>query len=844
MASLWRGRVSLLGRVYVLVAVLLVLLGAVSVGTFVFRQRDEAVTIRLTTEVVPTQIAVSRLTASYSDQSSAVRGFLTTGDPTFLGAYRIRTSETANFEAIINQHMSSSPRVMSSLDDVHRAARVWREESVRPMLEQVRSQEPSAPSPADTRTSHQRFEALRAELSNLQQRINEIAVSETAAATAARTAANWLTWTAVAASLVVAAGALLFLRRSLTRPLRTFVSQVNQVTEGDLDRPVGVVEPPELNRVARAVETMRRRVLDETSRREQVQQDLARREAAERRRTEQDYATVVAALDEGVIVVGAAGAIEAANPAAHRIVGTAGSELVGSSPETWHLFDEAGEALAPEDHPSAMTRRSGQPANSRVLRLHRADGSGVWLSATSRALTGHPPHKVVVSFTDITESWAARQRLEHEATHDPLTGLANRTLVLRHCDRRSREHPLAVLYLDLDNFKRINDSLGHGAGDDVLRVVGQRLMRAAPGEALVGRIGGDEFLVLTHEQHDHDALAALSEHLLAVLTEPVELRGRQLHITGSIGIVVAPPGDGRRGQELLRDTDVAMYQAKNHGGRWTFFDVQLRERVQRHMALEQDLRHAAAQNQLWVAYQPLVDLRTERTVAAEGLLRWSHPEHGAVSPGEFIPIAEESDLIRHVGTYMLRTATHQIAAQRRRHSLELQLNANLSPRQLGDPQLQALVQQSLATAALPAGALCLEITEETIMQDPAQATRVLNELRGLGVELAIDDFGTGYSSLAELQRLPLDALKIDRSFVTDLGNSRDLEAIVTSIIAMAHAVDLTVVAEGVETAQQLELLAHLGCDQAQGYYLGKPAPCNEFPIADRLPRHGDAEGRR
>jgi len=276
-----------------------------------------------------------------------------------------------------------------------------------------------------------------------------------------------------------------------------------------------------------------------------------------------------------------------------------------------------------------------------------------------------------------------------------------------------------------------------------------------------------------------------------------------------------------------------MYQAKTLGrGRFEFFDVQLRERVQRRLGLEQDLRDAVRRGKLWAAYQPVVDLRSNRTVAVEGLLRWTHPENGPVSPTEFIPLAEESDLINLLGAYVLGETTRELAA-RRAAGIEVDLKINLSTRQLDDPNFVAAVEEALDRTGLPPKALCLEITESALMRDSQAADKTLAALRELGVRLAIDDFGTGYSSLAQLQRLTLDTLKIDRSFVTGLGTSADAVAIVTSIIAMAHAVDLTVVAEGVENETQLELLRQLGCDQAQGYYLGKPLPAEELWRVDR-----------
>ncbi|MFD0919929.1 sensor domain-containing protein [Saccharopolyspora rosea] len=551
-----------------------------------------------------------------------------------------------------------------------------------------------------------------------------------------------------------------------------------------------------------------------------------------RRRAEQDFATVVAALDEGVLVIGPDG-VESANPAAQRILGVPAERIVGSSLQDWPLHDESGAPLPFDQHPITRAQWTGVPEDSRVIRFARPDGRAVWLAVTAHALNpeDRPPHLVVASFTDITESRAARERLEYEATHDPLTGLANRTLVLQHLGRPQRTRPMAVLFADLDHFKIINDSLGHSTGDDVLRVVGKRLARTAPHDAVVGRLGGDEFVIVVDGEDDHDRLGALSHRVLGLLTEPIHVQGRQLHVNGSIGILVSPPGDRRTGEELLRDADVAMYQAKvRGGGRHAFFDVELRERIQRHMVLEQDLRHAVRYDELWLAYQPIIELRTNHAVAVEGLLRWTHPVHGLLSPAEFIPLAEESDLINSVGAHMMRVATRQLAADRQLRNHALRLNVNLSPRQLEDPDLLPAVRDALATSGLPPRALCLEITENAIPQDPIAAAHVMQALRDLGVRLAIDDFGTGYSSLAQMRRLPMDVLKIDQSFISDLPDSAQLEVVISSIVTMAHAFGAEVVAEGVETERQLALVRRLGCDQAQGHHIGTPEPIDRLVI--------------
>ncbi|MGP4016605.1 sensor domain-containing protein [Saccharopolyspora sp. 5N708] len=553
------------------------------------------------------------------------------------------------------------------------------------------------------------------------------------------------------------------------------------------------------------------------------------------RRAQRHHATVVDALVEGVVVIGTTGLVESANPAALQILGTREADLVGSLPAAWPLFDEEGGLLPPHTHPSTWCQRTGKPQDARLVRTRRGDGRSVWLSLTSRTLNPDdaPPHPIVLSFTDVTESRAIRERLERDATHDPLTGLANRALILQRLDAelrtRHRTGDIGVLFIDLDHFKVINDSLGHSVGDDVLRVVSGRLSRVTRHHELVGRLGGDEFVVISPDENDTRKVRLLAEHLRRCLTDPIHVEDRQLHIDASIGIVLAPPGDTRSAADVLRDADVAMYEAKKLGrGRCAVFDVRLRKRVQRHLNLEQDLRRAISRKQLWMAYQPIVELSTNQIKAVEGLLRWTHPSYGTISPAEFIPVAEESDLINDIGMFALRTGIEELTEHRKRHGLQLQLKANLSARQLEDPHLLATVQTILSEAALPPAELCLEITESTLMQDPAAATEILSGLRQVGVRLAIDDFGTGFSSLAQLHDLPLNTLKIDRSFTARLGDSSGTEALIASIVALAHTLDLNVVGEGVETAEQLDTIRRLGCDMAQGFYFSKPVPIDQL----------------
>jgi diguanylate cyclase (GGDEF)-like protein/PAS domain S-box-containing protein len=551
-----------------------------------------------------------------------------------------------------------------------------------------------------------------------------------------------------------------------------------------------------------------------------------------RRRAEQHFTSVVAAIEEGVMVIGATGRVESVNPAAERILGIEGIDVRGQPSTLGELYDEYGERLPLSNYPTVHTRRTGQPRDGRIICAAKPDGSRVWLSVSCRALNpdDEPPVAVVASMTDITERRMIDGRREYEATHDALTGLYNRTVAIARLSRAERARhagSTAVLFIDLDKFKVINDSLGHSVGDKVLQIVGARLRASTRDADVVGRLGGDEFVVIAYDISPEEA-TGLAERIRTELNRPVAVDGRNLHIDASVGIVIACPEDGREGEDLLRDADLAMYQAKTEGrGRHAFFDVDLRERTQRRLQLEQDLREAPRKGQLWLAYQPIVDLRSGETTTVEGLMRWNHARYGLISPAEFIPLAEDSDLINIIGGHMLSTATEEIIGLRERYP-GLKLTVNLSARQLDDVGLVPAVREATLAAGLPPGDLCLEITESAIMRDPTAAARTLSAVRDLGARLAIDDFGTGYSSLAQLMTLPLDTLKIDRTFVAGLGRSKDAEAIVTSIIAMAHAVDLTVVGEGVEHDHQLEILRQLGCDQAQGYHLGRPVAAAEL----------------
>jgi diguanylate cyclase (GGDEF)-like protein/PAS domain S-box-containing protein len=423
----------------------------------------------------------------------------------------------------------------------------------------------------------------------------------------------------------------------------------------------------------------------------------------------------------------------------------------------------------------------------------------------------------------------AETRLRYQALHDPLTGLPNRTLLqdrLQHAlDRAERgdEH-VGALFIDLDHFKVINDSLGHDVGDELLMLVAARLTTVLRKGDTLGRLGGDEFMVIAESGGEPADLVRLADRLGAALQEPFMVRSDELTITASIGIASDGGSGGGDSRALVRDADAAMYRAKHLGrARCELFDAELRERVLRRMTTEKRLRAALAAHELELAFQPIVTLDGNTIVAAEALLRLTGPD-GSIAPDEFIPIAEETGLIVPMGAWVLLEACRRAACWRRIAGRRIDVSVNLSPRQLTHPDLVGHVQTALADSGLPAEALILEITESVLLGDAERPLEVLRALRRLGIRLALDDFGTGYSSLAYLTRLPLDILKLDRAFVARLAPGSQEAAVTAAITQMAEAIGLTVIAEGVETAEQSEVLRGIGVGLAQGYHFARPMP--------------------
>ena len=429
----------------------------------------------------------------------------------------------------------------------------------------------------------------------------------------------------------------------------------------------------------------------------------------------------------------------------------------------------------------------------------------------------------------------ANEQLQYDAFHDGLTGLANRALFgvrLAHTlelEKRNPENFFAVLYLDFDRFKFVNDTLGHAVGDELLVAIAERLARCTRPSDTVARLGGDEFTMLLEDLAGVDEALAIAARVQTGLAPSFVLAGRTLFLTASLGLTVSSVGYDTA-DEVLRDADIAMYTAKRQGkARCVLFDTSTRAALLRKSALEADLRNAILNDELVLHYQPIVTARTGVTQNLEALVRWQHPEHGIISPGEFIPIAEESGLITKLDRWVLQTACRQLAVWHRASpdSANLSLSVNMSSQSFEQPGLPALVTELLFESGLPASALHLELTETDIAQAADVFATNITALRALGLSLHIDDFGTGYSSLSYLQNLPSDTLKIDQSFVARMLTNHESGELVRTIVTMAKNLGLKVVAEGVETPQQLELLTALGCDYVQGYYLSKPLPAPE-----------------
>lgn len=428
--------------------------------------------------------------------------------------------------------------------------------------------------------------------------------------------------------------------------------------------------------------------------------------------------------------------------------------------------------------------------------------------------------------------------LVHAATHDPLTGLPNRGVLLERLERELARRDcgdaqVAVLFVDLDHFKLVNDSLGHKAGDEVLCEMARRIGACIGGTDTVSRFGGDE-LVILHTRARGGSEERLGERILAAMAGPIAVTGREVSVSASVGVAICRPG-AQSAEQLLRDADTALYAAKGRGrARLARFNEELRARVLKRVQIESDLRVALRDSQLYVNYQPQVNLRTGHLVGVEALVRWHHPQHGLVSPVEFIPVAEECRLIGELGRQVLRLACRQLAHSMRAAGRRFTLTVNVSPRQIDEPSFLPDLKDILQETRIRPESLCLELTESALMNPETDTVTTLDVIRSLGVYVAIDDFGTKHSSLARLRSLPVEVLKIDRSFIDGLSTEREDTAVVSSILSLAFAMGKHVIAEGVERPEQAAALRAMGCLVAQGYLFSRPVDLAALlPMLDR-----------
>ncbi len=476
----------------------------------------------------------------------------------------------------------------------------------------------------------------------------------------------------------------------------------------------------------------------------------------------------------------------------------------------------------------------GETRSGLALERHGAWGSKYYLANITRVQIEEGKRLLLFMVQDITAYRKADERVQWLAHFDVLTGLPNRALLADRINfalsmaQRNRT-PLAILLLDLDHFKNINDTLGHHIGDLLLIEVAKRLKSAVREQDTVSRQGGDEF-VLVLPDTDADGAACLAEKLLAIITQRYQVEQYELVITPSIGIAMYP-GDGEDAESLFKCADVAMFRAKRDGrNNFRFFTQEMQSHSSRNLQLENALRDALEREQLQLHYQPQVSLQDGRIIGAEALLRWQHPELGAVSPAEFIPVAEASGQIVQIGEWVLRTAVCQLKSWMDRDIAPMIIAVNLSSVQFRHAHLPELVTQILEEAKLPAQYLELELTEGVAMDDPLGAIAVMDNLFERGIRMSIDDFGTGYSSLSYLKRFQVYKLKIDQSFVRDITEDPDDKAIVGAIISLASSLGMQTIAEGVETPDQLAFLREKGCDEVQGYYFSRPLPSDQFEL--------------
>ena len=561
--------------------------------------------------------------------------------------------------------------------------------------------------------------------------------------------------------------------------------------------------------------------------------DVTERYALENllRESESRYSSTVELAAIGIAHIDPKGHLMWVNQKFCDMLGYTSEELTGltiyeiSHPEDAHLSDRDRARLHKGELDTAIVEK----------RYLRADGNAIWVRITGtvrRDDYGAPIYDIAI-VEDISDRRAAEQRVQYLATHDEMTGLLNRTTfveLVSHAieSARRRNRRCSVLFIDLDRFKVINDSLGHEAGDLLLREMTGRIRSCMREADVLARFGGDEFVVLLEELGGRQDVEAVAKKILASVLEPLSVLGQECRVTASIGIAMFPE-DAQDVQVLMKHADSAMYQAKDEGkNNYQFYSPDASPLSVQNLILETQLAHALERDELRIHYQTRVDARSGRILGSEALLRWANTELGMVPPAQFIPVAEDTGLIVPIGRWVLWAACEQNVAWQRSGLPSILMSVNLSPRQFRSTELLQDISDVLAETGMAPELLELEITEGMIMRDVEQAAERLQAIKRLGVRVAVDDFGTGYSSLSKLRRFPIDTLKIDRSFIRDIPGNQEDEAIAQAIISLGKTLGMTVVAEGVETELQKRVLRKLGCDEMQGFYFDKPSPPESF----------------
>lgn len=553
------------------------------------------------------------------------------------------------------------------------------------------------------------------------------------------------------------------------------------------------------------------------------------------RRQEEQNRALLNAIGDAVVAIDRQGAISYVNPVANRLLSIKLEEHVGVGlkpllqQNTERNYEEL---LSLVDGCLA----SGEPQQLDKCVIRKLDGSGeLIIRATANPIRGDNDHVggVVLAMNDITANLDASARIVHQATHDALTELPNRALLQDRLDHAisnalRNDTWVGVIFLDLDGFKRVNDSLGHTMGDSLLVQVARRLRGAMREQDTVARWGGDEFVFILEGMTRQEIVAQLAEKILRCFRKPFRIDHRELYVSGSIGISLCPK-DGSDAEELLKKADAAMYRVKERGrNAYRFYSEDINSWTVKNLELEQNLHRAIKRGEMELFFQPQVALPGGEIVGMEALLRWRHPQQGLIPPSSFIPMAEENGLIHAIGDMVINAACRQAREWGEQGVQPVPISINVSPRQFARREITQILGNAIRDNAIDPALIKVEITESSIVQDVKKTLSALREFKALGVRIAIDDFGTGFSSLTHLKRFPIDELKIDQSFVRDITNDPDDAAIAQAVIALAHSMSLTVIAEGVETEAQVTFLRENNCDHMQGYYFGHPCPADEM----------------